>query len=419
MKILVTLGSEVSTTLCEEGVEIYHSRTRLKLQIREPGVRLLVTTLVDSGLDFSHVLRRHDRQGVMVFLVLEKLRQWDMLLYQAVGAEGVYMTSGRQLPIVSDSSGSLFEAARFAEGVILISRGETCEVAIPYLRRRVTLTGLGFSTLLALLRGIDSKLSHEELSFLKLLLKLGVLSSGQAKPSSFLAASELFDFYSRPQLEAAERPDVAFFGPRVGAVRMNYEESLMQGSIYDALRSRVSRRSALGNIPFEDLTLFFGFLLERRGNGMDEGRNFPAAGGFYDFHFYVASRALAQLGSSLFSVEKPDDESKIEFIPVPVSSSIMDRIFEEAGGAWGALNAPPSTLVLIAFDRERLAKKYGERAMRLMLMNSGALIQVMYLVAHSLGLSGCALGTGSRLSEALIQGPLKRRTLIAEFALGK
>jgi SagB-type dehydrogenase family enzyme len=95
------------------------------------------------------------------------------------------------------------------------------------------------------------------------------------------------------------------------------------------------------------------------------------------------------------------------------------KLLNDARLTAGTMPNFPAVLVIIAARFRRTAWKYEGIAYRLVLLEAGALIQTMCLVAEAIGLGCCALGCGnSDLFCELTGSDYYMETSIAELALG-
>jgi oxazoline/thiazoline dehydrogenase len=79
----------------------------------------------------------------------------------------------------------------------------------------------------------------------------------------------------------------------------------------------------------------------------------------------------------------------------------------------------PALTLVIASRLPRLAWKYQRMAYRASLMNTGVVLNLMYLVATDMGLAPCANGSGdSRLLQKATSIDSFEETAIGEFCLG-
>jgi SagB-type dehydrogenase family enzyme len=97
----------------------------------------------------------------------------------------------------------------------------------------------------------------------------------------------------------------------------------------------------------------------------------------------------------------------------------VSALAEDANTAAGKPQDPPAILFVIAANFRKVAWKYESIAYHLILVELGALIQTMYLVATAMRLSACALGSGdSDRFARLIGSNYYLETSVGELLLG-
>lgn len=144
-------------------------------------------------------------------------------------------------------------------------------------------------------------------------------------------------------------------------------------------------------------------------------RPFPSGGSIHEIELYLAVGACRGLEAGLYHYRGV--EHALERLPNTADGA--RRLLADSADAMGQPGAPPHVLIVLTCRLPRLAWKYEGIAYRVSLVNSGVVVQTMYLVATDMGLAGCANGSGdSRLfSEVAGLDPLSE-TSIGEFALG-
>ncbi len=86
--------------------------------------------------------------------------------------------------------------------------------------------------------------------------------------------------------------------------------------------------------------------------------------------------------------------------------------------AMGRITPPPDLLIILSTRLPRMAWKYQGMAYRASLMNTGVVLQTLYLVATDMGLAGCANGSGAaRLFQEATGLDVWEETAVGEFAL--
>jgi len=104
---------------------------------------------------------------------------------------------------------------------------------------------------------------------------------------------------------------------------------------------------------------------------------------------------------------------------VPAPESAVQKFLSDAAHSTGGLAQKPTMLFVISARFQRTAWKYESIAYRLVLLETGTLLQTMYLAATALGLKGCAIGCGdSDYFAQTAQTDYYSETSVGEFLLG-
>jgi SagB-type dehydrogenase family enzyme len=179
------------------------------------------------------------------------------------------------------------------------------------------------------------------------------------------------DEYSRELALRAER-----YGP-------DYNPGTMI-SIDDARQRRSRRPASGGAIQQCDLAELL-YLALFATDGADGLRPYPAAGGLYSTHLYVAALNVDGIDAGTYYVRW------------------CDRILEEINTAEAAAEFRRSDMyqldqesipciAIIMLETTLAYAKYGHRAFRFGLLEAGALMQTLYLAGEKVGLNVSALG---------------------------
>jgi SagB-type dehydrogenase family enzyme len=144
-------------------------------------------------------------------------------------------------------------------------------------------------------------------------------------------------------------------------------------------------------------------------------RPYPAAGAGYELELYLAVDACDGLARGFYHY----DASEHALVPIAVSASDLDTLFQGAQLAMGAA-APPQVLVTIAARFGRVSWKYSSLAYALILKDVGVLLQTLYLIATDMGLGGCAIGsTNIELFAKMTNIEFHVEGAVGQFALGR
>lgn len=144
-------------------------------------------------------------------------------------------------------------------------------------------------------------------------------------------------------------------------------------------------------------------------------RPYPSAGARHELEFYLAVRSCRSLEPG-FHHYRGDDHTLVELGAANSARAMLD----DCARAWAQPDHPPQVLVGISSRLPRLAWKYERIAYKVSLLNAGAAIANLYLVATDMGLAGSAAGSGNpELFAAATGADPWEETSIAEFGLGR
>lgn len=112
----------------------------------------------------------------------------------------------------------------------------------------------------------------------------------------------------------------------------------------------------------------------------------PAAGGIYDYQFFLNVNKCQGLESGLYHYDQ--EQEHIHSIPSSfvLSSSLTRQLSHAISGA----EADAALIVITLHGKYR--QKYGDQGDRLAYANAGVLIGHFYLIATAMKLAGCAVG---------------------------
>jgi SagB-type dehydrogenase family enzyme len=150
-------------------------------------------------------------------------------------------------------------------------------------------------------------------------------------------------------------------------------------------------------------------------DGMElSNRPYPCGGASYELEIYPLIRRCQGLPSGVYHYDPLSHV--LESISEPNSDS--DRLISDASISSGSLVIPDVLLVVTARFR-RVSYKYESIAYATILKDVGCLYQTMYLVATSMQLASCALGSGDsdRFSKILNINYCEESS-VGEFMLG-
>jgi SagB-type dehydrogenase family enzyme len=120
-------------------------------------------------------------------------------------------------------------------------------------------------------------------------------------------------------------------------------------------------------------------------------RVYPSGGGIHELEFYVTVNRCLGLPRGIYHYHA----GRHALYRLPAPTAIVTSLVSDASRAWGGRYPPPQILVTAAARLPRIAWKYEGMAYRTVLVNAGAAIQTLYLVATAMGLAPCAIGSGN------------------------
>lgn len=157
--------------------------------------------------------------------------------------------------------------------------------------------------------------------------------------------------------------------------------------------------SQLGNLL--NLSLF-----ETNVSGL---RPYPAAGGIYSVHPYIAALNVEELESGVHYVDCNSRRFGQIGTSEKVSSFLVSGIHQEN-------KDQISAIMLLIIDTRLSMMKYHDRAWRFGLLEAGCLMQTIYLAAEKLGIAACGLGGISDRSALKLCGLIPSESVM--FACG-
>src|SRR5262249_6755066 len=151
------------------------------------------------------------------------------------------------------------------------------------------------------------------------------------------------------------------------------------------------------------------------GNEVHLQKLYPSCGSLHPLRVYIASESCEGCPPGLYRYL--DRAHALGKVPAPEGA--VRKFLSDAAYSTGGLAQKPSTLFIISARFHRTAWKYESIAYRLVLLETGTLMQTMYLAATALGLKGCAIGCGdSDYFAQTVQTDYYSETSVGEFLLG-
>jgi SagB-type dehydrogenase family enzyme len=143
-------------------------------------------------------------------------------------------------------------------------------------------------------------------------------------------------------------------------------------------------------------------------------RPYPSGGAMHDLELYLIVTDIQDLPTGAFHYAA--DRHLLETFPAGQEDVAM--LLEAATRASGT-SKPPHVLIKIVSRFARLCWKYRSISYATTLKNVGVLYQTMYLVATSMRLAGCALGSGDDVAaERALKLSSRSEIVVGEFMLG-
>jgi SagB-type dehydrogenase family enzyme len=143
-------------------------------------------------------------------------------------------------------------------------------------------------------------------------------------------------------------------------------------------------------------------------------RPYPSGGGLYELELYPVVRRVSGLSQGVYHYDTHEHRLRLVREPGPAAARLL-----QAAASAAAMAALPQVLIVVAARFGRVMWSYEQLPYALILKNLGALYQTMYLVATSMGLAPCGLGSGDTAAfeeatglDFMVEGS------VGEFALG-
>ena len=125
-------------------------------------------------------------------------------------------------------------------------------------------------------------------------------------------------------------------------------------------------------------------------------RPFPGGGARSELEVYVVAQAVDGLAAGAYRYQPWDHAMEQLRGRDDGHAAVLRRAHDATGGL---LNADPPVVVLISAVLARIIPKYPEIGTRLVYLDTGGLLQTLYLVSTALGLAPCALGGGDEAAD--------------------
>ncbi|MGC7102903.1 SagB family peptide dehydrogenase [Amycolatopsis lurida] len=143
-------------------------------------------------------------------------------------------------------------------------------------------------------------------------------------------------------------------------------------------------------------------------------RPYPAGGGVHELEVYPVVRRATGIGTGLYHYDAHEHRLRL----VKPAGPQVGQLLSGAAGVTRK-RTPPQVLLLITARFGRLMWCYEQLGYSLIMKNTGALYQTLYLTATSMGLAACALGGGAaRLFNETAGIPYHEEAVVGEFVVG-
>lgn len=143
-------------------------------------------------------------------------------------------------------------------------------------------------------------------------------------------------------------------------------------------------------------------------------RKYPNGGALYEQRFFLAIGAAEGIDAGFYLY----DPARHALGSLDAAEADWRALLGDAARAMGQDTAPP-VLIMIASEFAKVRWKYSGLSYALQLKHAGVIQHALYVAATSLGLGGCALGTGNSVLFAKATGLDHLRVgPIGEFVLG-
>jgi SagB-type dehydrogenase family enzyme len=170
-----------------------------------------------------------------------------------------------------------------------------------------------------------------------------------------------------------------------GVVRLPSPDDSGAMPVAEALTQRRSvREFARQPLALRELATLLWAAQGRR--GPQGHRTAPSAGALYPMRIYVAAGAVSGLAPGVYAYE-PGTEARLVLVRTGDRRAALSR---SALGQPSVAGAP--AVIVLAADVRVTATKYGGRARRYVLIESGAVAENVYLQATALGLGTVLVG---------------------------
>jgi SagB-type dehydrogenase family enzyme len=318
---------------------------------------------------------------------------------------------------------------------------------------RISLNAMYFNRFLSCVNGTENLMNYEHKNlqaektwntFISLLIEFKVIHSVQDKESEHLQIWEFHDliFHSNSRRGAFDdnirfgatyrfqnkmTPPLTFKSIGDDSAIKLYKPNLDELAISDFPFSKVleSRRSIRDHSASKKITL------ERLGEflyrsiGLREVvkmpiqdvlfKPYPAAGAIHEIDFYLVINVCNGIESGVYYYHP----LKHTIYKKDVDESYIQKIIYNAKVGMGIAETAPQIVFVLTSRFKKIAWKYEKMSYRCTMITMGAIFQTMSLVATSMNLASCIVGSGdsSLFAEALNINSLEEGA-IGEFALG-
>ena len=404
--------------------------TRLRLDLPSPAIAAALSRIAEpGGLPEPDLLRLPDAARALT--ALERLRLTGRLEWLATVGGQPFATI---VPLTQRFEPTEPpEPGRHVDRFAYLRRGAgAAMLESPEAACRIRLSPIAAAAVAGLMAGDGETAPYQSAAY-TLLGRAGFLAPAAESPASQVWSFQdrLFHAATRPAHEALRYGPTARFKGRLpppdpawgsGPPAQPTLASPDSAPLHQLLENRRSQRDFAAQPPSRtQLQALFSRTLRivaRQRAGMETWleRPVPAAGGAGEIVGYLAVRSADGMEPGIWRHDALADQ--LDFVAPPAPP--LDRLFDMVAGFIQRPGAPPPAIVILAAKMPALAWKYEAIAYRLALLDAGAALGIMHVVAEDLGLGACAVGTVNPRHFAAMTGTDSfAEVSLAEMAVGR
>ncbi|GGL06212.1 SagB-type dehydrogenase domain-containing protein [Sphaerisporangium melleum] len=148
--------------------------------------------------------------------------------------------------------------------------------------------------------------------------------------------------------------------------------------------------------------------------GLASDRPYASTGSAYELELYAAVRGCPDITDGMYHYDPLGHRLE----PIDMDAVDLCELVERGRTSAGLATAPP-VLILVTARFRRVSWKYTGPGYALILKNTGALVQTLYLVSAAMGLTGCALDAADiEVTTRALGTDWRTESCVSGFALG-